>query len=104
MTKITPKFGSKITVISKYVKNWETNKIKGDGNLRGYLINKWRIKQIEPRVGILIGERTISDFIDYLDGKGKKVNYAKCYLVVFSMRENPIYVPIDGILFNEKII
>lgn len=61
---------------------------------------RWEPKAIEPRDGVLIGWRTLSN-----GTRAWHEEEGYCYtatehfgaaLVVFSLRENPVYVPIDA--------
>jgi len=82
-------FGQKTTVSSYLVRRLE-------GNGRKF----WRDKEIEQREGICIGFRTLSEGSRHYDSEYgweyRATNYFRAALVVFSERENPVYVRLSN--------
>jgi hypothetical protein len=64
----------------------------------------WRREALEPRVGILIGYRTLMDVRVHNSGQqsvGRPLYFdvvrrQRAALVVFNGAENPVYVPVDA--------
>ena len=60
----------------------------------------WECQVIPGREGIYIGKRTLSNGIRVWEGAMEEFSYSPSIyfgvaLVVFSPRENPVYVPLD---------
>jgi len=98
-------FGQKVRITHKFVR---TTRFIGKRGGNDILV-RWRVWSVNSfnKVGLYIGQRTLADGIiedgDYDEGRffvPKK--YIEAALVVYSLNENPVYVPLDSIFEYEE--
>ena len=99
---VMPKFGDSVSVniiLERSHKVKIRNGSKG-GTFRAQC-KFWREKAIATRVGILIGYRNLSNGTREWEGDVGYIyspdEHFRAALVVFSERENPVYVPLSGL-------
>lgn len=102
-----PKFGDRVSCLQKLRRGYDFSEEREVG---GPYKRVWRAvglvdDGLTPRVGILIGYRTLQDVRVYVNDHpahiGERVRFEfvrrqRAALVVFSGRENPVYVPLDA--------
>jgi hypothetical protein len=99
---VMPVFGATVTVRSTLHRRYRSE-IRNDrygGTYRAEL-KVWEEKATEPRQGLLIGYRNLSNGTREYDSECGYLyipkEYFRAAVVVFSERENPVYVPISGL-------
>jgi len=98
MTK--PKFGDRVRCLQKLRRTYDFRRPYTDGES----VKVWSRVALAPRVGLLIGYRTLCDVrvfeIQNRWGHTRHtfevVKRHRVALVVFSGAENPVYVPVDA--------
>lgn len=95
------KFGDNVTVTQVYRRREQT---RWNERYSWYdTLKVWELSAIKPRAAIFLGWRTLSNGVrEWEPDVGAvytpdKDGYIKAALVCFSSRENPVYVPVDGI-------
>lgn len=68
-------------------------------NYARFVSSRWQREEIMPKQGLFIGTRTVADcdfraqgYQEDYDEEITVLKYHRVYLVVFSTRENPVYV------------
>lgn len=102
------KFGKRVRIDKRLKKHFKTEIPATAGSLRSmHGFHVWESEDIAPIYGLFLGYRTIySTRIEYL-GRDEGYSYSRlttmrCLLVCPSARENPIYVPLDGVMIRRK--
>ena len=97
------KFGSTVTVNAVLERRYKKEVRKGSmGGTFNAECKFWQEKAIAPRTGLLIGSRNLSNGTREWEGELGYIyspdEHFRAVVVVFSSAENPVYVPMSGVV------
>lgn len=91
-------FGQRVTFTWHLTRRYQSDPSRGHVGVKKWLTEQWPGQaEPEPREGVVIGERTLTNGENHYNGWDEPITYRpkesfKAYLVAFDMRRRPVLV------------